>query len=335
MTDAFDFTRYLASKRTVDDRALNRQVWQTLADAVVAELPPDRPLRVLEVGAGIGTMVERCVEWGLFTRSGSYKRSQGGGARTFAVDYTAIDSEESNIAVARLRLAHLISSEESGLRVRLQTANLYEFAARRENRHRFDLIVAHALLDLLHLPTALPILLQMVRPAGLFYFSINFDGATLFVPEVDPGLDGRIEALYHRSMDTRMTDGQPSGDSRTGRRLFHALRENGAEVLAAGSSDWVVHPVGGAYPALMRPTFLDVFYTSWKRRCAGIRNWTRVSLRTGSPFAVGRSLAGSWCMWRISWIIVGVWVGEGGTARSWLSFASLFDADRTYVLFFA
>ena len=247
MTDAFDFSRYLASKRTVDDRALNRQVWQTLADAVVAELPPDRPLRVLEVGAGIGTMVERCVEWGLFTRSGSYKRSQGGGARTFAVDYTAIDSEESNIEVARRRLAHLTSGEESGLRVRLQTANLYEFAARRENRQRFDLIIAHALLDLLHLPTALPILLQMVRPAGLFYFSINFDGATLFVPEVDPGLDGRIEALYHRSMDTRMTDGQPSGDSRTGRRLFHALRACGAEVLAAGSSDWVVHAVGGAY----------------------------------------------------------------------------------------
>ena len=113
---------------------------------------------------------------------------------------------------------------------------------------RFDLIVAHALLDLLHLPTALPSLLQMVRPAGLFYFSINFDGATLFLPEVDSGLDGRIEALYHRSMDTRVTDGQPSGDSRTGRRLFQALRACGAEVLAAGSSDWVVHPVGGAYP---------------------------------------------------------------------------------------
>ena len=249
MTDAFDFSRYLASKRTVDDRALNRQVWQTLADAVAGARPADRPLRVLEVGAGIGTMVERCVEWGLFTRSGSYKRSQGGGARTFAVDYTAIDSEESNIEVARRRLAHLTSGEESGLRVRLQTANLYEFAARRENRQRFDLIIAHALLDLLHLPTALPILLQMVRPAGLFYFSINFDGATLFVPEVDPGLDGRIEALYHRSMDTRMTDGQPSGDSRTGRRLFHALRACGAEVLAAGSSDWVVHAVGGAYRA--------------------------------------------------------------------------------------
>ena len=172
MTDAFDFTRYLASKRTVDDRALNRQVWQTLADAVAGELAPDRPLRVLEVGAGIGTMVERCVEWGLLPVS----------------DYTAIDSEESNIEVARRRLAHLTSGGGSGLRVRLQTADLYEFAARQENRQRFDLIIAHALLDLLHLPTALPSLLGMVRPAGIFYFSINFDGATLFLPEIDAGL---------------------------------------------------------------------------------------------------------------------------------------------------
>ena len=232
MTDAFDFTRYLASKRSVDDRALNRHVWQTLADAVAAELPPDRPLRVLEVGAGIGTMVERCVEWGLLT----------------SADYTAIDSEESNIEVARRRLAHLTAGEESGLQVRLQTANLYDFAARQENRQRFDLIIAHALLDLLHLPTALPSLLGMVRSGGLFYFSINFDGATLFLPEVDPALDGQIETLYHHSMDTRITDGQPSGDSRTGRRLFHALRACGADVLAAGSSDWVVHSVGGGYP---------------------------------------------------------------------------------------
>lgn len=236
MTDAFDFTRYLASKRTVDDRALNRHVWQTLADAVAGALPPDRPLRVLEVGAGIGTMVERVVEWELFSDS------------SYEVAYTAIDSEEGNIEAARRRLAHLISSKEAGLQVRLQTADLYAFAARRENRQRFDLIIAHALLDLLHLPTALPILLQMARPAGLFYFSINFDGATLFLPEVDPALDSRIEALYHRSMDTRITDGQPSGDSRTGRRLFHALRACGAEVLAAGSSDWVVHALDGAYP---------------------------------------------------------------------------------------
>jgi len=217
----------------VDDRALNRHVWQTLAEAVGAAAPAGRPLRVLEVGAGIGTMVERCVEWELFTRA----------------DYTAIDNEESNIRAARKRLAHLTSGSGPGLRLNLQSANLYDFAARQENSQRFDLLIAHALLDLLHLPTALPSLLSMLRPGGLFYFSINFDGATLFLPEVDPALDSCIEALYHRSMDTRITDGKPSGDSRTGRRLFRALRECGAEVLAAGSSDWVVHAVGGTYPA--------------------------------------------------------------------------------------
>ena len=210
MTDAFDFTRYLAAKRSVDDRALNRHVWETLADAVRADPPPERPLRVLEVGAGIGTMVERCVEWGLFSNAGFGKCPQAGVAKAFAADYSAIDSEESNIDAARQRLARLSSAAEAGLRLRLQTANLYDFAARRENRQRFDLLIAHALLDLLHLPTALPSLLGMLRPGGLFYFSINFDGATLFVPEIDPALDRQIEALYHRSMDTRMTDGQPS-----------------------------------------------------------------------------------------------------------------------------
>lgn len=231
MTDAFDFTRYLTAKRTVDDRALNRHVWQMLANALHANAPADRPPRVLEVGAGVGTMLERCLEWGLFA----------------SADYTAVDSEESNIQVARQRLAHLTSAGETELRLHLQTANLYDFAARRENRQRFDLVIAHALLDLLYLPAALPHLLQMCTPAGLFYFTINFDGATLFLPEVDPALDRRIEALYHRSMDRRITDGQPSGDSRTGRKLFHGLQAVGAEVMAAGSSDWVVHPVAGTY----------------------------------------------------------------------------------------
>ncbi|HET7142739.1 MAG TPA: hypothetical protein VFI68_01860, partial [Anaerolineales bacterium] len=51
--------------------------------------------------------------------------------------------------------------------------------------------------------------------------------------------------LYHASMDARTT----GGDSRAGRHLFGHLRKAGAEVLAAGASDWVVHSVNGKYPA--------------------------------------------------------------------------------------
>jgi hypothetical protein len=50
-------------------------------------------------------------------------------------------------------------------------------------------------------------------------------------------------------MDERMTAGKPSGDSRTGRRLFAQLRGAGAQLHAAGSSDWVVFAGENGYPA--------------------------------------------------------------------------------------
>src|SRR5580704_1125854 len=54
----FDYARYLAAKTTVDDRALNRDVLAELRRLVPAGAP-----RVLEVGAGLGTMVARLIEW--------------------------------------------------------------------------------------------------------------------------------------------------------------------------------------------------------------------------------------------------------------------------------
>jgi hypothetical protein len=108
--------------------------------------------------------------------------------------------------------------------------------------------VAHAFLDLVPLETAVPLLLRMLRPGGLFDFSLNFDGETIFMPEIDRSLDGEIIEAYHRTMDERTIDGKPSGDSRTGRRLLAGLPSMGGAILAAGSSDWVVVPRGGGYP---------------------------------------------------------------------------------------
>jgi hypothetical protein len=48
-------------------------------------------------------------------------------------------------------------------------------------------------------------------------------------------------------MDERITNGEPSGDSRTGRHLFHRLRQAGVEILEAGSSDWVVYANRAGY----------------------------------------------------------------------------------------
>jgi hypothetical protein len=109
-------------------------------------------------------------------------------------------------------------------------------------------LIAHAFIDLVNVPTTLPALFSLLRPGGLFYFTIVFDGATILQPEIDPAFDAQIERLYHQTMDQRLVNGQPSGDSRTGRHLFHHLQATGAELLAAGSSDWVVYPDLNGYP---------------------------------------------------------------------------------------
>src|SRR5262249_41054380 len=54
-----DYARYLAAKTTGDDRALDRN----LLAGVSRLVPPGAP-RVLEVGAGLGTMVARLLDWG-------------------------------------------------------------------------------------------------------------------------------------------------------------------------------------------------------------------------------------------------------------------------------
>jgi SAM-dependent methyltransferase len=223
----YSFARYLSAKKTIDDRALNAQVWEALARAL-----PAGPLRVLEVGCGIGTMVERALERGLVRRGA----------------YTAVDKEPDNIAVARVRLAPLAARfPEVQLDLRGECA--LEFSGRPEHRGQYDLVIAHAFLDLLHLPSAVPLFLRTLRPGGLFYFTLNFDGATLFQPEIDPAFDALIESLYHRTMDERVTDGRPSGDSHSGRHLFGELRAAGAHLLAAGSSDWTVFAGPHGYPA--------------------------------------------------------------------------------------
>ncbi len=244
--EAFDFIRYLAAKKSVDDRALNLRVWQALERRARQAAGP---LRVLEIGAGTGVMLERMLERRLLANA----------------VYTGIDAQAENIAHVRQRLPAWaaaqgfqaretapnrwqISGPGANVSAAFETQDLFEFIELQKGRQTWDLLVAHAFLDLVDIPATLPGLLPLLSPAGLVYFSVNFDGATIFEPAIDARLDERIQALYHRSMDERITNGRLSGDSRAGRHLFAYLRENGIRILEAGASDWVVFPQDGVYP---------------------------------------------------------------------------------------
>jgi SAM-dependent methyltransferase len=244
----YSFTRYLSAKKSVDDRALNRPVWGCLAQALPPGTP-EQPLRVLEIGAGIGTMVERAVDWGLFQHA----------------RYQAIDSQPANIQAARQRLLTWGSAKGMSIReapqgmslqgegqsvdLLLEAVDVFDLLRRENVARQYDLLIAHAFLDLIDIPTLLPRLFDLLAPGGCFYFSVNFDGLTLLEPVIDPDLDEQILSCYHRTMDERVVAGRRSGHSRTGRRLFANLRDAGAEILAAGASDWVVFAGPTGYPA--------------------------------------------------------------------------------------
>jgi Spermine/spermidine synthase domain len=233
----YSFPRYLLAKQSVDDRALNKDVLATLKARL-----PGNPLKIIEVGGGIGTMLARLLRWKLISQA----------------EYTLVDEMRENIEFSRawlpgwakengLKIGEAGQNElqifdaQRNLRVKLVQADVFDFIAQKPEPA--DVLIAHAFLDLLPMPEGLYKLFALTK--GLAWMTLNFDGVTSLEPVIDSDLDARIERLYHETMDTR----PGGGDSLSGRHLFNYLEQAGVEILSAGGSDWVVYPVHGRYPA--------------------------------------------------------------------------------------
>jgi SAM-dependent methyltransferase len=222
------YARYLAAKTTVDDRALNRHVLAELCRLMPAGAP-----RVLEIGAGLGTMVGRLLDWGA-VGAGEYvlldaDRQLLDCSRRWLRDWADARGLRSDLLPDGLRVGDV--------RVRLEHAELGSYLQAAHGAQA-DVVIANAVLDLVDVPTILPGLLRLLAPGGVYWFTINYDGESIFAP--GHRHDDQIMRAYHRDMDERFRYGRPAGESRTGRHLFQHLRAAGAPALAAGSSDWVV-----------------------------------------------------------------------------------------------
>lgn len=246
-----DFVTYLDAKRSVDDRALHRPT----VDRLRAELDSRAaarngvPVRILEVGFGIGTMLERLRAWDALPQR---------------VDYVGVDIDNTNIAAAADRLTDgdfeqtgsqefTLADDDATLTVELHAADAFEFGV---NYHdpatagpQFDLLIGLAFLDIVPFEQVADHLLPLISGGGLGYFPITFDGVTDFRPVDDPALTTTLLDGFHAAMDN---PDRPGG-SQTGRRLFADLPAAGADRLAAGGSDWVVTPTTDGYPAAEAP----------------------------------------------------------------------------------
>lgn len=257
--------RYLTAKKSIDDRALNQFVWnelcQTLPQTTGAE-----PANIIEIGAGIGTMLARIVDWGLLTGPATYLATDcDAGLLQLAQGYLATWADERGYTMQWLgKQRGRLVTKHSEIALVFETVRAEEMASRIETRTTFDLIIAHAVLDLLDLPAVLPGLLAQLTNNGLAYFTCNFDGSTLFFPEYPGGEEEQdILRRYHASMEARMI-----GASNTGRRLLSLLQGPDLELLAAGSSDWIIHPRNGTYSG-DEAVFLHALIAGVEKELAG------------------------------------------------------------------
>jgi len=221
-------TRYLESKRSVDERARSPRV----RDRLLAALP-EAP-RVVEAGCGTGVTVPTLLEWGVD-----------------AATYLGIDSDPGVVDFARAVRPRELRRRGYDARVADGTLSVGDLTAAFEigdalaalrAASEADLVVAQAFADLVDPGALIDAAESALRPGGLAYLPITFDGGSIFQP--DHPADRAVERAYHAAIDAR-----PDRDSHAGRHLADLCRRRAGTLLAIESSDWIVRPRGHGYPA--------------------------------------------------------------------------------------
>lgn len=257
----FSYPRYLASKRTVDERARHPRLWaQMMSFCREVCHNADRPLRILEVGGGVGDLAGDILE----------------ALPDGRVDYTLLDVDADNLQAASSNLndrlpeadivhaSEQLSSQASSTqkRIILRHGNFLDCRERGSSMiapEEVDLVVGQAVMDILPVEVSMDTASSILRPGGIGYFPIHVDGLTEFEPTEDEETDAMVSDLYHESMRRRYElpgNGRryASNGSRCGRDLLVYAPAAGMDIVDAASSDWVVYPHAGpggkrTYPA--------------------------------------------------------------------------------------
>ncbi|SEH11314.1 hypothetical protein SAMN04487967_0293 [Natronorubrum sediminis] len=262
------FLTYLEAKRTVDDSALDRRVLEQFTNALSNR---DGPVRLVELGVGVGAMLSRLIEWDVLPPRVSYrgvdidsscivrarervpKRLESAGYTVGAPRSVGNETVEDGVPKATSFVATWAPSSDdetaTEIEITLEVADAFAL------EDDADAVIAAALLDIVDLESTLAAIESLLAPGGLCYAPITYDGSTAFTPR--DSLDASIEAQYHHHMD----EVRPAGGSRAGSALLESVADRPWSLLAAGSGDWVVSPVDGGYPHRERAVVSHVLET--------------------------------------------------------------------------
>ncbi|MBA2448593.1 MAG: class I SAM-dependent methyltransferase [Chloroflexi bacterium] len=216
MATAFD-PAWLAMREPFDEAALERGVIASLR-AWAGRPGPDSslPIRVVDLGSGTGVALRRAARW-LAPRS---------------IDAYAVDTDPALLAAA--------STSETSRTVTPILADVLAPLAPLGGPEdgSVDLVLGHALADLLPLDRLAQRTAALLRPRGLAHLALTYDGETAFEPIEAPALEAHVIAAYHRHMDRPRAADPTYGGSLAGLRLANALEAAGLEIVRAGPAVW-------------------------------------------------------------------------------------------------
>jgi protein-L-isoaspartate O-methyltransferase len=292
--EAFSFERYLAAKESVDDRAIHRPTLDRFRrDARDRADSIDRPLRVVEVGAGLGAMCRRLLDHDALPARVHYtlvdvRPALVSGARealrAWASD-AGVDVEriQPTLAAAAGDALRLVGPDRDAT-VEFVAGDGFEVLAAVERP--WDVLVGAAFADLIPL-SRLPPLFDALVPGGRFYFPVTFDGETTFRPVADSARAAAILDRFHETMA-----GPDRAGPRAGSDLFEAVPAAGGAILAAGGSDWVVHPPYPADEAYFCHHVIDIVESAVAETVDGVDDADRGT--AGRDDAFGREALRAW-----------------------------------------
>lgn len=271
---SIDYARYLQAKRSIDDRALNKDVFEEFCTAL-NDVQEKSRLRIVDIGAGTGAMLHR-----LLDRSDLF-------AGYSAVEYTMVDVKADVLHLARKLLydtsTEILSSTTRSptlndsssvhhlglvaqsqnpedviipgspvVTVQFRQADALSFLLKHSGS--FDAVIAAAFLDLISLDITVPIIRKSMDSCSklcAFYFPITFDSTTILSPLThdEKPIHANIMQNFHESMGYGVVSGRKVSRACSGRHLSEAVVNAGGIVRSEGKSVWNITPSSGAYPA--------------------------------------------------------------------------------------
>jgi SAM-dependent methyltransferase len=214
---------WLTARRPFDEAALDRPAIAAIRDWSLTRA--GEAILLVDLGSGTGVALGRAASW-----------LEGQAIEAFAVERDPallaafIEPRSSRrLSVVQLRADLLAPLEPLG----------------GPADGTIDLVLGHAIADLLPLDRLADRVRALLRPGGLAHLALTYDGETAFGPIEDPMLEARVMAAYHRHMDRNRRADPAYGGSQAGGRLVAALRGAGLEIVRAAPSVWDVRPGGG------------------------------------------------------------------------------------------